>query len=196
MGRRVLTDGGRMRRSVAAAALALLTVSLPATAFAQWDVEGDAPDDATWRKTAGVFDVMLLVTPDAGRFFATLRSAVERGEEPEVATTVRVHRGESVAGVIVISRCSVDRSGNCDTIVDYRVLAPDGSVYAEFSGADVWSGKPSPPAGVLQPGVTNLELEIEPGDALGEYRVEATVWDRVSRIQLSVWSPLTVLPAE
>jgi hypothetical protein len=190
-----LSDPRRPWRSIAAAALVLLTLGQPATAFAQWEVEGRASDDASWRKTAGVFGAMLLVTPDADRFFGTIRTALERGEEPEVETTLRVRRGDSVSAVIVISRCAVDAAGNCDTVVDYRVLAPDGSEYARFTGAEVWSGKPGPPAGVLQPGVTNLDLEIEPDDALGEDRVEATVWDRVSGIQLVVWSPLKVQPA-
>jgi hypothetical protein len=191
-----LTDLGRSPRPAFAAALALLICFLPSTSSAQWEVGGDAPEDASWRKTAGTFGAMLLVTPDAERFFATVRNALERGEEPEVETTVRVRRGRSVSAVIVISRCAVDPDGNCDTTVDYRVVAPDGSEYARFSAAEVWTGKPGPPAGVLQPGVTNLDLEIEPDDALGEYRVEAVVWDRVSGVRLALWSPLKVLPAE
>ena len=191
-----MNDRMRSRRHLAAAALALLLLPLTSRSAAQWEVDGNADDDATWRKTAGVFGVMLLVTQDADRFFATLHEAIERGEEPEVATTLQVRRGHTISSLVVISRCAANADGNCDTTVDYRVVAPDGSTYAEFSGAEVWSGKPAPPAGTLQPGVTNLDLSIEPDDALGEYRVEAAVWDRVSGIQLVVWSPLTVLPAE
>ncbi len=197
MGRRLLSDrGGRTRRRVVAVSLVVLACFLPSISLAQWEVDGDPTEDATWRKTAGVFGAMLLVTPDADRFFATLRTALERGEDPEVETTLRARRGDSVSAVIVISRCATDPAGNCDTTVDYRVVAPDGSEYARFAGAEVWSGKPGPPAGVLQPGVTNLDLRIEPDDPLGDYRVEANVWDRVSGIQLSVWSPLAVVPAE
>jgi hypothetical protein len=191
-----LTDRGRLPRRAVAVAIVLLSFCLPATSLAQWEIDGDADGDAPWRKTAGVFGAMLLVTPDADRFLENVRNALERDEEPEVETIRLVRRGQSVSAIVVISRCAVDPAGNCDTVVDYRVLAPDGSEYARFAGAEVWSGKPGPPAGVLQPGVTNLDLGIEPGDALGEYRVEATVWDRVSGIQLALWSPLRVLPAD
>jgi len=156
----------------------------------------DAPAPATdeWSRSDGPLAAMLLVTADPDGFFAQWRRKPAEGFEPEIATASRATRGGTVTALVVFGGCAPDAYGNCRARVDYRVLRPDGSVYAEFADGELWLGKTPPPA--LQVAPASLEVEFEPLDPLGAYRFEAVVRDPVAGRELRLARALEVVAAE
>jgi hypothetical protein len=83
--------------------------------------------------------------------------------------------------------------GNCDSEVDFKLLKPDGSIYAEHSGVELWKRKPSPPRGNLQLSVANLGFKVELQDPPGKYTLRAVVHDRNAKLDLSLEQEIEVI---
>ena len=121
------------------------------------------------------------------RFSATLRLS----DKPETvlrawstATTGvltqavdRITRGEPIVAFVFFTGCKPDKKGLCNASVDFTIRSPDGSVYATFSGLELWKGKPAPPAGTLRLSAEHVGVVIEPDDPLGEYQFQVSVHD-------------------
>lgn len=60
----------------------------------------------------------------------------------------------------------------CDAKADFKALSPDGSVYGEHNGNDVWP-QPSMKPNVVLLSQASLQVRIEPSDPLGTYTVLA-----------------------
>lgn len=72
--------------------------------------------------------------------------------------------------------CKTDSAGVCNSEVDYTVIKPDGSVYAERKAQPLWKEQ-APPAPNIQLGRAILAFRMESKDAAGEYKVKAKVSD-------------------
>jgi hypothetical protein len=94
-----------------------------------------------------------------------------------VRTADTVERGAPIVAFVFFSGCLPDESGNCNASADFTILRPDGSVYENFSGRDLWKGKPAPPGGTLRLSAEYVGVVIEPGDPLGTYQVRVDVHD-------------------
>lgn len=103
-------------------------------------------------------------------------------------------RGDVVAAVILFSGCASDGVGRCNTLADFRVLRPDGSVYAEHADAIVWRQAPVDGSG-LQLSQAHLAFEIEPEDPVGVYEIHATVRDLIAGKSVALVQTLAVAPA-
>lgn len=101
-----------------------------------------------------------------------------RESEPEVAESNRVVRGQHFAPHVFVTHPAIDGDGMARIRQDLRILRPDGTVYFENIDLDAHSG-PYRKGLVLR---TQMRLGVffEPEDALGTYRVEATVRDQVA----------------
>lgn len=73
----------------------------------------------------------------------------------------------------------------------FRVVQPDGGVYADTPPMAVWEDKPAPCGGSLQLSVQYLKVRIEPKDQLGRYVIYAQVRDNHTGKVLQLQSPFT-----
>ncbi|MEJ2379905.1 MAG: hypothetical protein P8076_01805 [Gammaproteobacteria bacterium] len=99
------------------------------------------------------------------------------GRLQQIKSVHRVARNKRLTALIVFSGCTPNRKGKCNARVDYKVLRPDGSVYAQVLGNELWSNRKPPAPGRVQVGVSVARIRIENKDPLGQYTVRARVWD-------------------
>ena len=157
-------------------------------ANAQWN-EGEERrpvPDTPWMSSAEDFGAMLLITNDPDGFFEQWNKPPSPDYKPNMSTVTEAKRGDIVMAIILFSGCSGDKTGNCNSQVDFKVYNPDGSLYAEHSNGELWSNKPTIPQGSMQVSISNLGFEIELDDQLGEYRIEAIVRDMNANKRLSL----------
>ena len=141
-------------------------------AHAQWmdQSTGQALPDTKSRKSSGVTGASLVLTGDAASFIKEWTSSPE-SHAPRVPRLGPVRRGDSVWALLFFTGCGTEKT-ICDAIVDFTVLNPDGSVYAEQPGNKV-STQPSGKPGIIYLSQSYLQVRIEPQDSLGRYRVLA-----------------------
>ena len=161
----------------------LLATPLPA----QWKEKGVAIPDEPWRKSAGTFGAMLLLTDRPAEFLA----AWEAPETPTIKTTEIAERGKPLVAFVVFIGCA-EIKGVCNSSVDFTVLRPDGSEYASHKDGELWRNKPGPPKDGLQLGADYLGVVIEPDDPAGKYTVRATVRDVNADRRVELQQPFTV----
>lgn len=157
----------------------------------KWQQDGRAVPDEAWRRADGPFAAMLLVTDEPNEFLEAWARPASPDYKPYVHRVSETRRGGVVAAMILFARCAPDASGNCRSVVDFRVLRPDGSVYAEHR-APLWDGAP-PPYTSLQLGTAHMVFEVEPSDPLGSYRIEAIVRDQIAKRRVALSQELSVL---
>ena len=163
----------------------MASIAIPA--YAQWR-EGEArvPDEP-WRRSSGKFGAMLVVTDKADEFFEQWSMPAAPGYVPKIRPARTAKRGDTVDAIVLFSQCSPDDQGQCECEVDFTVARPDGSIYATHPGAKAWQSQP-PPGTNLQVSDGRLRFQIEDGDPLGTYRIEAIVKDVVAKRQVTlVW---------
>lgn len=163
------------------------------TAHAQWREGGAAVPDTEWSKSDGDFGAMLLVTDDPEGFFERWNQPPSQDYMPRMATVSSATRDDTVVAVVIFTGCSANPNGDRESEVDFKVLFPDGSVYADLEGGELWTGKPAPTPPTIQVSIANLGLKIENDDPFGIYRMEAVVRDKVTSRQLKLSQELEVV---
>ncbi len=175
-----------------ALALAVLACAV-APAFAQWhDTNGQALADTAWRKSEGALHAALALAPNESAFLKEWNDKPE-ATQPEIKSASVVKRGATITGFVLFSGCG-DEHASCDADVDFKVLKPDGSVYADAPKNRIWAG-PGPKAGTVGVGRRRLRIEIEPDDPLGRYKVIAIFHDPHGGKALTLEREFDVVPA-
>ena len=139
---------------------------------------------------------MLAVTNDPDGFFEQWDTPPSPDYKPAITTTEEAHRGDAVVAVIIFMGCKAGDDRACDAEVDFSLFYPDGRLYGEHNGAELWKGKPAPPARTIQLGVANLAFEVEEDDPYGAYLVKAVVRDRIAGVTVSLEQELRVIESE
>lgn len=172
-----------MRRSAA-----LLVIGLPLLAPAAWGgVAHTLPSHYGEVPRPEHFGAQLVLTPDETQF---VRAWSESGAALNLPATDSVRRGSSVTVMLVFQGCTPDRSGLCDVVADFSLLAPDGAFIPGGTGL-LWSREPRP--GQLHLGNASMGVSFDMTDRIGQYKVIATVKDKVSGQTLNLGSALQVL---
>ncbi len=169
----------------------LLAVASPA--MAQWRENGKVVEDDLWRRSDGDFGGMLLLTDQPDGFIEQWNRPAAPDYQPSIQTVSDASHGDVVAAMILFSRCGADFAGECRVVADFRVVRPDGGLYAEHEGAPVWKAA-APDGTALQLSETHLAFRIEPEDPDGVYEIHATVRDLVSSRVVHLVQRLRVLP--
>lgn len=156
-------------------ALSVLALLAFTSAHAQWvDKQGNTLADADDRKSIGSFGAEIVFTTDA-------ESLEERWGTPSETVNVdsvdNVRINEPIYAFVVFSGCKPGVAGNCNVSMSFRVLRPDGKVYASTPSMEVWQDKEAPPKRALALSVQYLRVRIEPQDQRGRYAVEVQVRD-------------------
>ena len=174
--------------------LASVLLLTAATAHGQWRENGEVVPDQAWRKSDGDFGAMLLLTDEPAAFLERWSRPAAAGYRPNIKTVTDARRGDVVAAMILFMGCAPDASGKCEASADFRVVRPDGSVYAEHPGAELWHEAP-PGKTALQLGVAHLAFEIERDDPIGVYKIYATVRDPIGKRSVALVEELAVAPS-
>lgn len=174
---------------------ALLAVFLlaPSAAFGGWiNKSGESLPDSDYRKAVGGFGAQLILVRNENELF-------KRWATPSVTvdvdTTDNVEVNGKINAFVVFNGCKKDNVGNCSVSMRFRVLQPDGKVYAETPPMEVWENKPAPPGRSLELSVQYLKVIIEPKDQLGKYSVQTQVRDNNSQVVLQLNGPFTATKA-
>ena len=156
-------------RSLLFIVLATTTVA----ASAQWyDPQTRAPiPDNEWRQHSNQLGVMLALTSNPKKFMEEWYNTPE-SHAPRLDTTEKVKKGDIIGALVFFSGCGAE-GGTCDAKVDFKVLSPNGTVYGEHNGSEVWP-HPSAKPKVVVLSQASLQIRIEPSDPLGTYTVLAT----------------------
>jgi hypothetical protein len=164
-----------MRGKLVVAALALLGTPF---LLAQWKTDGAPVPDTSWRKSAGDFGAMLVLTDQPEEFFAAWET---RSPGVSMSETAVAKRGSPIVGVVLFTGCAPTGEGLCNSTVTYTVFKPDGTAYGQQQEGELWTGKQPPPKNEIQLSVGNMGIVLEPGDPLGKYIMRAEVRDHVSQ---------------
>lgn len=148
----------------------------PLFSIAGWiDREGKPLPDAPDRKSIGDFGAWLVLTDKESEAFSRWDTP---SEGVYLNSTEKIERGKILTALIIFSGCGADKAGNCDLVVKFKIVQPDGKTYADLPYQEVWVGKPVPPNKSLGMSVGYIRVIIEPGEPLGKYKVHAYVHDK------------------
>jgi hypothetical protein len=157
-----------------------------------WKENGKAVPDTTWAKSDGDFGAELVFTDKPDELFAAW-------EKPGLAVyfsdTPTAVRGVPIVAVVFFTGCATDTKGNCNATVRFTAQSPNGKPYGNPLDAELWVEKPPPGKGQIQLSVGNMGIVIEPGDALGAYRVKAEITDKVAKKKMVLERSFTVAEA-
>lgn len=148
------------------------------------------PARLTDRATGGSFGILQVSAPDASRFIADWRAGTASR-----ATSVRTVADKPLFVFIIFHGCKADADGACDVTADFAIRRPDGSIDDDHKDMAIWKrNAPGDPAKlVLGDGALGFGTDAE--GPFGDYRITATVTDRVAGITLKTEQVLTVAPA-
>ena len=176
--------GGEMKNALC---LALLLVCLlPNIGLAGWNnMKGKPVPDASDRKATDGFGAVLVLTDKEEDVF-------KRWEIPslvfDVTTTETIEKGKTITSLIFFSGCKEDAKGNCNVVANYKIWQPDGKLYCDLPGIEVWIDKPRPPDKILGLTIQYVKIRIEQKDQLGKYMVDAEVVDLNKNVKLLLHS--------
>jgi hypothetical protein len=174
-----------------------LMVLLPlGVVLAGWREGGKPVPDTPWRKSADDFGAMLMLTDDPEGFFEQWNRPPSPDYKPQISKVEETRRGANVASLVLFIGCKPDDEGNCDVDADYRILRPDGSVYGERKGAEVWRGRTAPPAEFLQVGADVFGMNVDPDDPFGTYVFEAKVRDNHAKVKVELRQEVRVVESK
>jgi len=168
---------------------AILLLLLPAAASAAWiNRTGEALPDTDASKAVGDFGAQMVFVADERELLTRWRTP---SETVEVKTISKVETNCFINAFVVFGGCKADANGNCSVVMQFRVLRPDGGIYAETPTMEVWQNKPVPPGKSLELSVQYLKIRIEPRDQTGQYVIETQVKDENSGVVMHLKGPFT-----
>lgn len=164
--------------------LLLGSLLVSCSALAGWvDMEGHSLPDTEFRKAIGDFGAQLVLTDKEEETFTKWNTP---SSVVNIATTKKINKGKFLTAAIIFFGCGADKSGNCELLVKFKILQPDGSTYADLPPQEAWVNKPAPPNKSLQMSVGYIRVRIEPNEPLGKYTITAEVIDKILGKSLTV----------
>ena len=136
--------------------------------------KAERAEDSTSRKAVGGFGAHLILADRPQAFVQEWRNPPSG--KPQLWFATEAKRGEPLAAFIIFAGCLPDSGGICNAEVDFRIYKPDGSLYAERAGLELWK-KAAPPATNTQLSTANMVIRLQPNDPAGEYKVKASLRD-------------------
>lgn len=137
------------------------------------------------------FSVLQVAVPDSAKFIA----AWKLGAGGSSATTKTV-ANQPLFTFLIFRGCKADAKGNCDLVADYVIHRPDGTTNEENKNFVVWNK--TAPTDLKKPYLSDgaLGYGVDDDGPFGDYRVIATVTDRVAGITLTTEQTLTIAPGK
>ena len=139
----------------------------------------------------GGFSVLQVAVTDSAKFIAGWKL----GAGGDSATT-RTVADKPLFTFLIFRGCKANAEGNCDVVADYVIHRPDGTTNEENKGFVVWNK--GAPTDSKKPYLSDgaLGYGVDDEGPFGDYRVIATVTDRVAGITLTTEQTLTIEPGK
>lgn len=170
---------------------ALVVMLASAASWAQWtDPAGKVLPDTAWRRTVDGMGAMLVLVPNYNDFIKQWTGSDEK-HAPLLKPVSELKRGGDATMVIFFSGCAKPGE-RCVLTADFKVIAPDGSVYGEFKDRPAFDGTIDKNATVMLSHAV-IQMRIEPNDALGEYKVFATLRRPSTKTSIDLEQPMRVI---
>lgn len=135
----------------------------------------------------GDFGVLQVSAPDATQFVANWGMGTA-----SQAVATRTVADKPLFVFIIFHGCKPDADGKCDLVADFAIHRPDGSVDDDHKGMAIWRRAPSDDPAKLILGDGALGFGTDSEGPFGDYRITATVTDRVAGVTLTTEQVLTV----
>ena len=158
-----------------------LLVLANVTVSAQWQKGSEKVEDTADRKSLNGFAGHLLVVKDPKGFIEEWT----KPKTPKINPLSEAKRGELIGAFVLFAGCKQDSTGICNSEVDYQLLKPDGSLYAERKALPLWKEQ-APPGQNIQLSRAILAIRIEKKEPAGEYKVKAKVTDINANVTLEL----------
>jgi hypothetical protein len=157
---------------------ALLILALCAAKL--WRKDGKAAEDTDSMKSKDGFGAQLFLT-ESRKFFDDWN----KPETPNLTPAREARRNIPIFTVILFAGAGSDAASQADVECHVTIRKPDGSVYGEkeFEGL---KGKTAAGPHDLQLPKARMGIRIEPDDPSGTYTVEATVSDKIKKVDLKL----------
>ena len=139
------------------------------------------------RAAKGDFGILQVSAPDATQFVANWGMGTASN-----AVATRTVADKPLFVFIIFHGCKPDADGKCDLVADFAIHRPDGSVDDDHKGMAIWRRAPSDDPAKLILGDGALGFGTDSDGPFGDYRITATVTDRVAGITLTTEQVLTV----
>jgi len=147
------------------------------------DRAGNPLPDEPDRKSIGSFGAWLVLTDKESQAFTNWATP---SESVYLGTTNQIEKGKILTALVTFSGCGADENGNCNLLVKYKIMQPDGAVYADLPYQEAWINKPAPTNRSLGMSISYIRVVIENDEPLGKYTVQAKVVDRNLNISLEL----------
>jgi hypothetical protein len=136
------------------------------------------------------FGVMQVAASDAAAFIAAWK--IGDGAKNETTRTVA---DKPLFTLLIFRGCKADADGKCDIVADFAINRPDGTVNEDNKGVVVWNkaAPADPKKPVIGDGALGYGVDSE--GPFGDYRVVATVTDKVAGTSVTTEQTLTIAPA-
>jgi hypothetical protein len=133
------------------------------------------------------FSVLQVAVPDSAKFIAGWKLGTGGG-----SATTKTVANQPLFTFLIFRGCKANAQGNCDVVADYVITRPDGTTNEENKDFVVWNkaAPTDPKKPYLSDGALGYGVDDE--GPFGDYRVVATVTDRVAGITLTTEQTLTI----
>jgi hypothetical protein len=173
----------------AAVALLFLAIVFAWPAFGQTERIVERGDNTSARKSVKGFGAHLFLVEKPKEFL----DLWEKSWTPHIDTISDVKARQQFGAFILFTGCRPDSSGRCDCEVDFDVYKPDGKLFVERKGQELWK-QPVPSSREMQLGVASLFLRMGTHDIAGQYMVKATVRDKNANVDFEVETSFRLAP--
>ncbi len=176
-----------MMRLLAAIIIALASVAC----WGQWRGPSGKPlADTDSRKTVDDLGAMFVIAGNYGEFIKEWTGSDEK-HAPQLNPVRELKRGGEGTLLILFSGCA--KAGErCLLTADFKVIAPNGSVYGEFKDRPAFDGMIDKDGTVVLSHAI-IQMRVEPTDALGEYKVIATLHRPSTKTSIELQQKLRVI---
>jgi hypothetical protein len=136
------------------------------------------------------FGVMQVAAANAAAFIAAWK--IGDGAKSETTRTVA---DKPLFTLLIFRGCKADADGKCDIVADFAINRPDGTVNEDNKGVVVWNK--AAPADPKKPMIGDgaLGYGVDSEGPFGDYRVVATVTDKVAGTTVTTEQTLNIAPA-
>lgn len=135
------------------------------------------------------FGVLQTAAPDATRFIADWKLGV--GAKTASTSTIA---NKPLFTFLLFRGCKANAEGNCDVVADFVITRPDGTTDDSNKGVVVWNktAPTDPKKPYIGDGALGFGTDEE--GPFGDYRIAATVTDRVAGTSVTTEQTLTIAP--
>jgi hypothetical protein len=187
MGSLVVTGIVSMWMAAGLASAQIPTIAVPnATSTASYDAGAGFPD------RNGPFSAILIVIPETELAEFNKPSTANRS----LSRVARAEPGAKLAIKVLFTGPAADLNSVGKVTMDLKILAPDGTIYAnsDYKDLPVWLGNVGQGRGVFDNRDRVPVVTFEPADKPGVYMIQATLRDRFSQRDIALQQTVELLP--